>query len=177
MQLLVNSASAEFYENNATAEVYENKATAEFYENNATAEFDLIMVISKQQLCYHPLPSKPVYENKATAEFYENNATAEFDLIMLFTIQTVSQATSVSYANDIVSFNTSVSICPPALNVFVIIQTLLAEPLGSLAMVQVRQLRSEREVKSDSSWVVLCLSTASVFRVIVDVVIYFRHLY
>ncbi|KZV39285.1 hypothetical protein F511_18346 [Dorcoceras hygrometricum] len=47
MQLLVNSASAEFYENNATVEFYENNSTAEFYENNATAEF---------------------YENNATAE-------------------------------------------------------------------------------------------------------------
>ncbi|KZV50466.1 hypothetical protein F511_35908 [Dorcoceras hygrometricum] len=79
MQLLVKSASTEFYENNATAEFYENNATAEFYENNATAEFyennataefydgiqllefDLIIVISKQQLCYQPLPSKPYF--------------------------------------------------------------------------------------------------------------------
>ncbi|KZV31964.1 hypothetical protein F511_40225 [Dorcoceras hygrometricum] len=43
--------------------------------------------------------------------------------------------------------------CLPALNDFDITQVLLAEPLGSLAfkMVQVRQLRSEREVKLESA--------------------------
>ncbi|KZV58045.1 hypothetical protein F511_42787 [Dorcoceras hygrometricum] len=49
----------------------------------------------------------------------------------------------------------------------VIIQVLLAEPLGSLAfkMVQVRQLKNEQQVKLETSSWVLCLSKAYVFRV------------
>ncbi|KZV19814.1 hypothetical protein F511_34405 [Dorcoceras hygrometricum] len=50
---------------------------------------------------------------------------------------------------------------------FVVEHGLLAEPLGSLAfkMVQVRQLRSEREVKLGQLLGGMCLSMASVFRV------------
>ncbi|KZV32739.1 cytochrome c biogenesis C [Dorcoceras hygrometricum] len=64
--LEVNDVSAGMYQGNATAEM--NSATTDFtkttqvlkyYNEMQLLEFDLIIVISKQQLRYQPLPIEP----------------------------------------------------------------------------------------------------------------------